>query len=347
MSSQPIPVSPPTSSQPASNRAVTAILVGGTLLALALLVLAVATSERSISATINVFSTRFLGIFIEAVPFLLLGTLVSGMIGAFVRHDDIARLIPRNRVLATFGGAFLGLLFPVCECGVVPVTRRLFTKGLPLPIGITFLLAAPFMNPIVFASTFIAFGFGPVFLLRFLVTATVAISVGLLFAFFAHPEDVLLPAAQEDPEACALPPPRPQFLPGMRAALLDAGGEFFEMGRYLIVGSMLAAAMQTFVPQEALVALGAGPVISVLAMQVLAFVLSVCSTVDAFIALAFTTTFSLGGIVAFLSFGPMVDIKSTMMFLGVFQRRIVFYLIALPFLMNLFAGIAINLLVAG
>jgi len=294
-------------------------------------------------ATITVFSTRFLGIFIEAVPFLLLGTLTSGLIEAFVRPDDITRFLPRNRALATLGGAFMGMVFPVCECGVVPVTRRLFTKGLPMSVGVAFLLAAPFMNPIVFASTYIAFGFGPVFIGRFLITALVAISIGLIFAFAARQEDVLLPQSMmHDDSFCHIPPPRKSLKQGLGETLYIAGNEFFEMGRYLIIGCLMAAAMQTLVPNDVLLALGEGPVLSVLIMQIFAFILSVCSTVDAFLALAFTGTFTTGSILAFLSFGPMVDIKSTMMFLGVFQRRTVVYLILLPFLMNLLAGVTIN-----
>src|ERR1700674_2541199 len=108
------------------------------------------------------FSTRFLGIFIEALSFLLLGTLISGLIGVFVNKEDMTRLVPRNVIAATLVGSVLGFLFPVCECGVVPVTRRLYQKGLPVSVGITFLLAAPVMNPIVIASTYAAFGFGPI-----------------------------------------------------------------------------------------------------------------------------------------------------------------------------------------
>src|SRR5688572_4719537 len=137
----------------------------------ALLTYGMVTADRSFAATINVFSTRFLGIFIEAVPFLLLGTLTSGLIEAFIQPQDIVRYMPKNRVLSTIIGAFLGIMFPVCECGIVPVVRRLFKKGLPVSVGITFLLAAPFMNPIVFASTFIAFGFGTIFIARFVVTS--------------------------------------------------------------------------------------------------------------------------------------------------------------------------------
>ena len=299
---------------------------------------------RSPQAVVNVFSTRFLGIFIEAVPFLLLGTLTSGLIDAFIQPQDIVRYMPKNRVLSTIGGAFLGIVFPVCECGVVPVVRRLFKKGLPVSVGITFLLAAPFMNPIVFASTFIAFGFGTVFIARFVITAVVAIGTGLVFALNAKPDEVLLPISiGHDHDLGTSPASRPTLKVGFSRALSVASSEFFEMGRFLVMGCLLAAAMQTLVNQSQLQAIGQGALLSVLAMQAFAFILSVCSTVDAFLALAFVNTFSIGSIVAFLSFGPMVDIKSTMMFLGVFKRRTVAYLILLPLLMNLLAGVVINL----
>ena len=300
---------------------------------------------------IEVFATRFLGIFIEAVPFLLLGSLTSGLIESFVKSDDIVRLMPRNRLGAALGGAFLGLAFPVCECGVVPVTRRLFSKGLPVSMGLAFLLAAPFMNPIVFASTYIAFGFGPVFIGRFVITIVVAVTVALVIGIFAKPGSVLKPIAMAGGGAKHSHDDHDHDhdheLASLRDKLLHAVGvasdEFFEMGRFLILGSALAALMQTLVPQESLLALGTGNVLSVLFMQLLAYILSVCSTVDSFLALAFVNTFTTGSIISFLSFGPMVDIKSTLMFTGVFRRRIVLYLILLPFVMNLLAGVLINL----
>jgi uncharacterized membrane protein YraQ (UPF0718 family) len=116
------------------------------------------------------------------------------------------------------------------------------------------------------------------------------------------------------------------------------------MVRYLILGAFLAAGMQTLVPQATLLNLGSGPLVSVLVMMALAFVLSICSTVDAFVALSFVNTFTTGSILGFLVFGPMVDIKSSLMFLGVFRRRIVAYLIFLPFLFNLLIAVLINLL---
>ncbi len=293
---------------------------------------------------ISIFATRFLGIFIEAVPFLLLGSITSGLIEIFVKTEDILKILPKNSFGAAVGGTFLGIVFPVCECGVVPVTRRLFTKGLPISMGIAFLLAAPFMNPIVFASTFIAFGFGPVFIGRFIITAIVAISVGMIIGKFAKQEDVLKLQSLNtlnnvQPNLARIP-----FRSKLLRSFYIAGDEFFEMGRFLIVGSALAAAMQTLVPQESLLALGTGPILSVIFMQILAFILSVCSTVDSFLALAFVNTFTTGSIISFLSFGPMVDTKSTLMFTGVFKGRIVLYLVLLPFMMNLLAGVLINVM---
>jgi uncharacterized membrane protein YraQ (UPF0718 family) len=320
------------------------------LAVIAVLFAAVLGTGQDAGTVLSIFSTRFLGIFIEAVPFLLLGTLVSGLLEAFVSHDDIARWTPRNPILATIAGAFMGFAFPVCECGVVPVVRRLFNKGLPMSVGVTFLLSAPVMNPVVLISTYIAFGFGPVLIGRFVITAIVAIGVGLVFALGARPQEVLQPQSMmpvmggsTDVIPVYAKTRRPSLLVGLRQALDMAGDEFFEMGRYLIVGSLLAATMQTLVSQDVLLALGRGPVISVVVLQIVAFVLSVCSTVDAFLALAFVGTFTTGSILAFLTFGPMVDIKSTLMFLGVFKRRTVAYLIVLPLLMTLLIGIWLNL----
>lgn len=293
------------------------------------------------------FVTIFLGIFIEAVPFLLAGSLVSGFIAIFVDQSMVARFLPKRALPAAAAGALMGMVFPVCECGVVPVTRRLYEKGLPMSIGVAFLLAAPVINPIVILSTQAAFGWGPVLWGRIAFTIVVAMTVALIF-HLAKPTELLLPAVSNahfdaSQVVLHLSPVKPPVAERVRQSLFTAGDDFIDMSRYLIAGSMMAAGMQTLVPQSALLAIGQGPVISVVAMQALAFVLSICSTVDAFVALAFSGTFTVGSILAFLVFGPMVDIKSALMFLGVFQRRIVLYLILLPLLLTLFIGVFWNL----
>ncbi len=323
--------------------------LGAVLLWLALQNLAVGPLAGAMDR-LSTFTTIFLGIFIEAAPYLLLGTFASGLVEVFINQDDITRYVPRDPVRGAIAGALMGVFFPVCECGVVPLTRRLFKKGLPLSVGVAFLLAAPVINPIVIASTLSAFGFGPVFFGRLGLTLSIAIATGLVFSTQKRPERLLRPAilapmsgASGLAVAEAATFTRPPFRAGLRRALLITVDEFFEMGRYLILGSLLAAGMQAILPQAALLAVSAGPVISVLALITLAVVLSVCSTVDAFIALAFAGTFTTGSILAFLVFGPMVDLKSALMFLGLFKRRTVAYLILLPLLMTILAAVFINL----
>jgi len=327
------------------------VIVG--LLIVAVLLAAIIGTGQDAGTILSIYSTRFLGIFIEAMPFLLLGSLMSGVIDSFLTPDDITRIVPRNPFLATLFGTFMGFAFPVCECGVVPVVRKLYSKGLPTSVGVAFLLAAPVMNPVVIVSTYVAFGFGPVLIGRVLGTIVVAVGVGLVFALGARPQEILQPSAlmpvMGGSGDIALPRVQTTRKPlrrGLRDALRNANYEFFEMGRYLILGSLLAAAMQTLISQDVMLALGRGPVISVVVMILLAFVLSVCSTVDAFLALAFVGTFTTGSILTFLTFGPMVDIKSTLMFMGVFKRRTVLYLILLPMLMTALLGIWLNLNVA-
>ena len=303
------------------------------------------------------FVTIFLGIFIEAVPFLLAGSIVSGLIAVFVDQVWLDRYMPRQALVGSLAGGLMGIVFPVCECGVVPVVRRLFGKGLPISTGIAFLLAAPAINPVAIFSTYMAFGFGPILWGRILFTYVIAVTVGYLFSR-AEPEEVLLPDVnQSHHDACCAvqttgptadhtagpSAPKPPLEARMNQAMRLAGDDFFDMARYLIVGSMLAAVTQTIVPQTLLLNVGQGPLISVVIMVALAFVLSICSTVDAFLARAFASTFTTGSIVSFLVFGPMVDIKSTIMFLGVFRRRTVGYLILLPLALSILAGVWWNM----
>jgi uncharacterized membrane protein YraQ (UPF0718 family) len=129
--------------------------------------------------------------------------------------------------------------------------------------------------------------------------------------------------------------------------LIIAMDEFFEMIRFLVVGALLAAALQVFIPQSNLLVIGRTPLSSLLVMAGLAALLSICSTVDAFVALGFVGTFSTGAILVFLVFGPMVDIKSVMMYSRVFRPRPVLYLILLPLAMTVLAGLLINFYLPG
>jgi uncharacterized protein len=303
------------------------------------------------------FSAVFLGIFVEAAPFLLLGTLASGFVEVFVNREDLVRWIPRNPLLGALAGSMIGMFFPVCECGVVPFTRRLIHKGVPVSVGVATLLAAPVINPIVIASTLAAFGPGLILWGRLGLSLVIATLTGLIFSLHANPAallrredtvpapvliDVSVSGSANQPDAA-----KQSLKQRLTRVFLVAADEFFEMGRYLILGALLAALMQTFVRQSALLEVGQGPVLSVLVLTGLGVLLSICSTVDAFIALAFAGTFTSGSILAFLVYGPMVDIKSTLMFLRVFKTRTVIYLVLIPFMMTMVFTIFINYFARG
>lgn len=303
------------------------------------------------------FATVFLGIFVEAMPFLLAGVLMSAVIALFITDEQINRYAPRNPLVAAVSGSLLGLVFPVCECGSIPAARRLITKGVTLPTGIAFVLAAPVVNPIVIVSTYVAFGSWEMVAWRVGLTLLIATLIGMIVGIAVAPQRVLATGLLER-EQCDLPHDHAHHHHGhghdhahhhaeagdstLRRVLAHANVEFFEMSRFLIAGALLAAALQTVFPQQALLALGSGPVLSVLVLMGLAAVLSVCSTVDSFIALSFVNTFTPGSIIAFLVFGPMIDIKSTLMLTTTFKRHVVAIIALLCFQFALLAGIIIN-----
>lgn len=266
--------------------------------------------------------TIFLGILIEATPFLLLGVLVSQGLALALRRDRVLAWLPRGRLASLTALAGLGALFPVCECGNVPVARRLATRGVPAPGAMVFLLAAPALNPVVALSTFAAFRWQPSIVgYRLGLTFAVALGVGLLLSLHPRPAELLQrgagSAAHDDG-----PVPTTWAARGKRFAT-GALGEFAEMGAVLVAGAALAALTQSLVPRGVLLSVGQGPILSVAVMMAFAAVLSVCSTVDAFVALAYAGTFTDGSLVAFLVFGPMIDIKSLLLMLTVFSARTV------------------------
>jgi uncharacterized protein len=198
-----------------------------------------ANSFVELSAKLNLFATVFLGIFIEALPYLLVGTLISGMVEVFVDRDQITRFISNRSVPAAVTGALMELVFPVYECGVIPLARRLFHKGLPLAAGVAFLLVAPVLNPIVLFSTAAAFGWGPMLLWRIGFTLLIAVVVGLVFSVERNSSTILLGSLgashEHHHETGSF------FGEKIQQALVICADELFEMGRYLIIGAMLAA----------------------------------------------------------------------------------------------------------
>ncbi|MBY6037801.1 permease [Fictibacillus nanhaiensis] len=280
-------------------------------------------------------NTVFISILIEALPFVLIGVLIAGVIQMFVTEEMVARIMPKNKVLAVLFAAFLGAVFPACECGIVPITRRLIAKGVPVFAAIPFMLTGPIINPVVLFSTFVAFGNQwDIMIYRGGLAMVVSVLVGFLLAVQFKNAKVLkneigvLANTQGNIELAATSETVDiSFYNKLKGTLVHAVEEFFSVGKYLIIGALIAAGMQTYVKTSTLLQIGQGEVSSSLVMMGLAFVLSLCSEADAFIASSFQSTFTIGSIVAFLVYGPMLDIKNVLMMLAAFKKRLVIHLI--------------------
>jgi uncharacterized protein len=327
---------------------------------------------------LNSAFTLFLSLLVEAMPFLLLGVLLSGLLLFFVDEQKLVKLAPKNPILGAFAGSCIGFLLPVCECGNVPVARRLIMQGVPLPVAVGFLLAAPVINPIVIWSTWIAFRDQPeIVVLRIVFSLIIATIVGYVFGQKADIKTLLQPATALgifkpqpaiDPEVPALlqsgtfmlgggmgGPLRleeqmaasqvaPQLTRSARWNLLleNTMQELRELGGILILGSALAAIIQTFTPRELILGLGQNSVSSIVAMMILAGLISICSTVDAFFALSFAGAFTSGSLLAFLVFGPMFDLKGIGLLLSVFKPKAIFYLFALAAQLTFLLALLVN-----
>lgn len=278
--------------------------------------------------SLGTFKTIFIGIVLEALPFLLLGVFASSLMQAFIPERWIRRIIPRNALLGVAVASLLGLVFPVCECGMIPVVRRLISKGMPLYAGVTFILAGPIVNPVVYSSTFAAFQSMPQLVYaRMGLALAVSAAVGLLVLLVTKRSPLRnanhAHARHSHGDASHPAHPGNRFEEMMK----HAGGELFDMGKYLILGSLITAAIQSFIPRSELIGIGQGEIGSHLFMMGFAFILSICSTSDAFVASSFVSTFSAGSLLTFLVFGPMLDFKGTLMLLSAFKARFVLLLI--------------------
>lgn len=266
-------------------------------------------------------NTVFLSIIFEAIPFILLGVIVSSLIQVFVTEDMIHKVMPKSQVVAMIPAVFVGIIFPMCECVIIPIVRGLIQKGLPLHVGIVILLSAPIMNPIVLLSTVYAFQKNDVVVYaRFGITICVALLVGLIVYYFYRGKKIL-----KDIEDSA----QKKEKKGWGNVVNHTVDEFFDTGKYLLIGAFFARVFQTFFDRNVLDIMAHNEVISPIIMMGFGYVLSICSVADAFIAASFGHVFSVKALLAFLVFGPMLDMKNTLMLFAYFQKRFVFFLIGI------------------
>ena len=306
--------------------------------------------------------TRFTAIIVTAFPLMVLGVLAYAIIEHFISRERIVRLVPKQPWLAIPVAALLGIILPVCDCGVVPTARALIRRELGLAPALAFLIGAPVINPIVLVTTAVGFGFNyTVAFARLALTFIVAVGVGGLaaVAFSDVPLEQLVLAGHER-EAVAAPvvlrrapkhkrrahrraSPLPAWLQTVSAIATEAGEQLLDLGRFLIVGSLLAAAVQTFVPQTPLLSISQGVLTSTISLMALACILSICSVSDAPVAFSFLGTFAPGAVFAFMIFGQIFDLKNAAMLLATFRHTIVIFLVVSSALLVLALGTLINL----
>ncbi|WP_322762422.1 permease [Frankia sp. Cr2] len=289
---------------------------------------------------LRTWCTIFLAVTVQAFPFLVLGVLISGAVAAFVPDGALARVLPRRAVLAVPLAGVSGALLPGCECSSVPVARRLIDSGAPPAAALTFLLAAPAINPVVIVATAVAFPNNPrMVLARFIASLLAATLVGLIWHRFGVP--IL---KQNDTT------PGGDFHGGHGGGLRlhrladVAGHDFLHAGGFLVLGAALAATLNVVVPRSALDAVAGAGVLTVIALAVLAVALAVCSEADAFVA-ASLSQFPLTARLAFLVVGPMVDVKLIAMQTGTFGRRVTSRFAPVTFLTAVMTAIVVGAVV--
>jgi len=283
----------------------------------------------------------FQGLLLEAIPFLLLGVTIAGVARWAVPQGAWINRLPKNPVLAPITGALMGFALPACECGNVPVARRLLASGAPLGTAFGFLFAAPVLNPIVLASTWAAFPDQPWLLMaRPLGAFLLAVLLSVLLVQLKEAE--LLESALLEERRMSQPLDNlgllerksgligsssisvmPATTDRIRArdVLDQSSREFLDLLALLVLGCIIAALVQTWLPRSWLLAVGGAPTASILALMLLAVVVSVCSSVDAFLALGFAAQVTPGALLAFLLLGPVVDLKLAGLFTVLMRPR--------------------------
>lgn len=316
-------------------------LGAGAAVVAALIALALLTPGPSLPTRAQDGLTLAISVLIESLPFVVLGVILSIVVQVWLPPGVIERWMPRRAWARRAVLSLLGMLIPVCECGNVPFARGLMMRGFSVPETMTFLIAAPIVNPIVIITTHQAFGFDDgILIARLLGGYAIANLIGWLYS--RHPDpDALITERFRD--ACAV---AEQTDVGKAArTITQLIVELRAVMPALVIGSALAGGVQVLVPRETLLAIGSNPALSIIAMIALAMVVSICSNVDAFFALSFASTFTPGSIVAFLLVGPLVDVKMLALLRTTFRTRTLAGIVVIVLLAAVAIGGVVNLVV--
>ena len=284
------------------------------------------------------FITLTLSVIVEAVPFLILGIIISALIRYFLSSKDIFKMLPKNTFLRRIALSMIGLILPVCECGNVPIARSLIANGLKPADVISFLFAAPILNPITIISTMTAFSFDARMVWWRIIFALIIVQITAFIVSFFKEDSVINP---EFEKLCH------SHNHGSKLSNIfsSSHNEFWQLFTMLVLGASIAAATQIFVPRFIINAVGGDIFLSVISMITLSFVISICSSIDAFFALAYVRNFTTGSILSFLLFGPMIDIKMITLLKTTFRWKFIATITLTVFFLSLIVGLGVNLYV--
>jgi len=293
------------------------------------------------------FAQAFLSVLFEGAPFLLLGALISGFVDVFVSSERITKLLPSKPGPAIFLAGLLGLIFPICECGSVIVVRRFIRKGLPLAVATAYMLAAPIVSPIVALSTFKAFtGQDPWLMVCLRLGLGYGIAVLVALIVYQLPRSLVAQpnltgggarrrtglSVSGEASADAEPLDFAQIVATaspwrkVMLAIQSATADFLDVAFFFVIGTAITSVFAVGVNREAIAPLAQSPFLSVVALMVLAALLALCSTTDAFVAATQLTAFPPAAKLAFLLFGPVFDLKLFWLYGLIYRRRFVVYL---------------------
>ncbi len=289
----------------------------------------------------------FLAILVESFPFVVLGALVASIIQEFVSEQRIVKLLPRNRILSVLVAGILGFAIPTCDCGTIPIARSLLRKGVSMGAAATFTLAAPVINPVTIAATYVAFGFNlRMALLRVVCTYAVACAIGLITAGIWGNRQSIGSAMMEAAATTEnLPPTRVSYgavWHRLKHIVDHTVTEFFGIAGFLICSAGVASLFQVYHSQHAHLGQVHSGLLAVATMMGLAILFSLCSEADAFVARSFAATYSPGSVLAFMLIGQMADLRNLFLLPRTFGIRLGVLMVLLAMVFCFAIGVLVS-----
>lgn len=314
------------------------LLIGLILLALLALIRFTFDSTFILEDSLQNLVNLSISVIIESTPFVILGTILSALLQRFVSYDKVSRWLPKNTFLRRGILSLLGVFVPVCECGNVPLARGLILKGFTVPEAVTFLLAAPILSPLTIITTYQAFGWENGILIgRIIGGFLIANIIGWYFSTQTNPHSLLT----EKFEAACSHSHNEDRKPCVFKTFIEETNAIMPT---VVLGSFIAGSIHALIPQSLLTSLASNPITAILVMVLMAFIIAICSNVDAFFALSFAGIFPSYSILIFLLVGPLVDIKMLALLRTTFKTKTVITITILVLILSITISLGVDVL---